>query len=361
MPFGYLDTQYIDFPAGVDVAYIQGLRTRAGVDFPQVLREIDSRIGALNTTLDPLVASLISVTTEQFADATAPIAFTVDERGEYTLARPQLAEVGAHMLPLRGYDVSIGFTEDGLESMSLSRILTNIDSLLLGYRRLYRRAVLTRLFSNAEVRVAANTTVTSPGFAGSGTGNNVFPIDNYPDGTPLAANYTLYYAVGGGTLATTLLAARNELRRWHPGPFDLIAPQSQIDLISAINPGNPATGFVAAGSVLVRTGTGDAEAIVDPAMYLGVLFGDIRVQQAITDTASPNIAIYKTYGALDERNALAWRYDELKGRAAILRYRSLYPLDQAVVKQDFGIGVKDRTAAALIENGAAPYTPPTIS
>lgn len=361
MPFGYLDTRYIDFPAGVDVAYIQGLRTRAGVDFPRVLREIDSRLATLNTTLDPLVASLITPTTEQVADTTGPTAFIVDERGEFTVARPQLAEGGAHMLPLRGYDVSLGFTEDGLEAMSLNRILTNVDSLLLGMRRLYRRQALIRLTSDAEIRVAARTTVTSPGMAGSGTGDNVFPRTSYPDGTALPGGYTHYYAVGAGTLAATLKAARDRLKRWHAGPYDLIAPAAQIDLIAAIAPGDPQNGFVSAGSALIRAGTGTAEAQVDAAMYLGVLFGDVRVHMAIDDYSDPVTAIYKSYGALDPRNPLAWRYDELKGRNAVLRYRALYPLDQAVVKQDFGVGVNDRTAAVLIENGAAPYSAPTIA
>lgn len=361
MPFGYLDTRYIDFPAGVDVAYIQGLRTRAGVDFPRVLREIDARIGALNTTVDPLLASLITPTTEQFADTSGPTAFEVNERGEYTLARPQLAEGGAHMLPLRGWDVALGFTEDGLEAMSLPRILTNIDSMLLGFRRLYRREALRRLTSDAEVRVAARTAVTSPGMAGSGTGDNVFSRTTYPDGTALPGSYTHYFAVGAGTLAATLRTARDRLRRWHQGPFDLIAPSGQLDLITAINPGDPQNGFVSAGSALVRAGNGTAEATVDPGVYLGVLFGDVRVRMALDDYSDPVTAIYKSYGPLDPRNALAWRYDELKGRNAVVRYRDLFPLANAVLKQDFGLGVNDRTAAVLIENGTAPYTAPTIS
>lgn len=359
MPFGILDTRYIDLPAGIDEQYLRGLRTRAGVEFATVLREIDSRIGALNRTIDPLVAALLAPpTTEQFSELAAPIAFDIDERGEYTVARPQLVEGQAIMLPIRGYDVSLGFTEDGLESMSLARILQQVDSLFLGFRKLYRRQALQRLFSDAEVRVAPKTTVTSPGFAGSGTGDNVFSR-SYPDGTALPAGYTHYYAVGAGTLAATLLSARNRIAKWHPGPFDLIAPQSQIDLIMAINPGSPSDGFVSAGSALVRPGQGTAEAVVDADTYLGVLFGNVRVRTPIEDTSSANIAIFKTYGAINERNALAWRYDDIKGRDAIVRSRSMYPLDQSVVKQDFGIGVNDRTAAVLIENGAAPYTEPT--
>jgi hypothetical protein len=362
MPFGYLDTTYIDFPAGVDVAYLQGLRTRAGVDFPRLLREIDGRLAALNTGIDPLVAMLITPTTEEYAETSAPSAFEVDERGEYTLARPQLAEGGAHMLPLRGYDVSVGFTEDGLESMSLDNILTNVESMFLGFRRLYRRLTLSRLFSDAEIRVAAKTIVTSPGFAGSGTGNNVFARTSYPDGTPLPSPYSHYYRVATADLATGIRAGRDRLRKWHKGPFDLIAPSAQISAITAISATNPQDGFVSAGSALIRQGTGASEATVDATTYLGVLFGDIRVHMEIDDFSSANIGLFKTYGALSPQNPLAWRYDRLKGRGAALRYRDLYPLANAVLKQDLGIGTNDRTAAALISVAASGnYTPPTFS
>jgi hypothetical protein len=363
MPFGYLDTQYIDFPAGVDATYLASLRTRAGVDFARVMREIDSRLGALNRTLDPLVASLITPTTEAWADSSGAPALEVDERGEYTLARPQLVEGAAHMLPIRGYDVSLGFTEDGLEGMSLHRILLNVDSLLAGFRRLYRRQALKRLFSDAEVRVAPTTTDTSPGFAGSGTGENVFSRP-FPDGQALPGGYTHYLAANtsnAGALATTLKTARDRMRRWHSGPYDLIAPSDVLPLIEAITGDGPSDSFVSAGSALVRPALGEAEARVDSAQYVGVLFGDIRVQMGIEDTQAPNLALFKSYGALDPRNPLAWRYEEKKGRNAVLRYRSLYPLDQAVVKQDFGIGVNDRTGAVLIHAaaGATSYVSPT--
>jgi hypothetical protein len=357
-----LDTTYIDFPAGVDVAYLQGLRTRAGVDLPRLLREIDSRLAALNTGLDPMIAQLITPTTEQYADTSGPSAFEVDERGEYTLARPQLAEGGAHMLPIRGYDVSVGFTEDGLESMSLARILANVDSMFLGFRKLYRRQALARLFSDAEVRVAPKTVITSPGFAGSGTGDNVFPRTSYPDGTALPSPYSHYYRVASAGLAAAIKAARDRLKKWHAGPFDLVASADMISLIVAINATNPADGFVSAGSALVRAGSGANEATVDATVYLGVLFGDIRVHMQLDDFASANIAIFKSYGALSPQNALAWRYDDLKGREAVLRYRDLFPLANAVLKQDFGIGVNDRTAAVLISVAASGnYTPPTFS
>lgn len=361
MPFGILDTQYIDFPANVDVAYLQGLQTRAGLNFAQVLALIDQRLAAFNGSLDELLADLLTPpTTEAAVDDASAIAFRVNERGEYTLARPQFAEGAGHMLPIRSYDEAIGFTEDGLESMSLRAILLQIDSMILGYRRLHRLTALTRLFSNVEQRVDRKTTITSPGFAGSGTGDNVFNRP-YPNGTPLPGGYTHYYfadLANAGELETTMKAAIARLEIWYPGAtFDLVGTQNAIDLVTGM------TSFVQVGSALVRPGPNTAEALVDPGKYVGVFDGKVRVRKPLTEGSTVHLAIYVTFGPLAEGNPLSWRYDEIKGRNAYIRYRDFYPLSNAQMIQDFGIGVANRTAAALIygANGATSYVNPTFT
>lgn len=357
MPFGILDTQYIDLPPGIDATYLEGLKTRAGVDFPQILRELDSRLGALNTNIDPLIASLITTTTENFAEADVVTAFEITERGEFTIARPQFAEGAAHMLGMRDYDVTLGFTEDGLESLSLKAITRNIDSLFLGWRTLYRRECLYRLFSDEEIRVHKKTTVTSPGFAGSGTGNNVFPQVTYPNGTALPGGYTHYFRDTAANRAAILKTSVARLRKWVRGPFDLIGSQSEINAIVAL--GEP--DFVKAGSLLVRQGANANEALVDVDQYVGVFNGDVRVRYPIEDFSDANIAIFKSYGKLAVNNPLVWKYDELAGRNAVVRSRAMYPLADANLKQGFGINVNNRIAAVLIRIApAGNYVIPTL-
>lgn len=366
MPFGILDTQYIDLPANLDVTYLEGLRTRSGYDFRSLLQQLDQRLGALNRNLDPLLASLLAPpTTDEFADTTMPMAFEVTERGEYTIARPQFVEGQAHMLAMRAYDVTLGFTEDGLEDMTLPRILTNVDSLFMGMRRLYRKEAMKRFFSDAEIRLSIKTAATSPGFAGSGTGGNVFN-GTYPDGTALPAGYTHYFRDTAANRRAILFSAAARLRRWFAGqfgteqggPYDLIASQGEIDAIKAFG----APDFIPAGSLLVRPSPNDPQANVDADIYEGVLFGDIRVRKAVADFASPNISIYKTQGNLAVGNPLVWKYDEKKGRNAYVRSRSMFPLSDAVVLQSFGINVNNRVAAVLIRiDAAGGYVPPTFA
>lgn len=348
MVYGILDTQYIDLPAGLDAAYIEGLRNRAGVSFAQVLTEIDRRMATLNGAIDALAAALLAPpTTELFVDGTAATAFNVERRSEYTVARPQMVEGQATMLPLYHHDVSLEFTEDGLEAMSLRAILTNVDSAALGFRRRYRLDALRRLFSIAEERFDPKTAAAAPGFAGSGSGTNAFTRP-YPDGTATAVGYSLYYRDTQANLATVLKTARNELKKWQAGPFDLIANSTQIDAIAALP-----TDFVSAGSNLIRPAAGTAEALVDSATYVGVYDKDIRVRVAPLEIQSDHIALFKTNGAFATGNPLVWRYDELKGRAAYVRSRSMYPLDMAVMMQSYGIGCNNRVGAALIKIAAS--------
>ena len=365
MPRGIIDTQWIDLPDAVDDAYINGLRTRAGVDFSRVLTEIDSRLNAFNQSIDPFLSLMLAPPTDQVTlpDPTVPTPFAIEEAGEYTIARPQYAdEIPAPMLPIRKWDASTMFTEDGLDSMPLSGILLQADSLLLGMRFHARRQVLARLFSNAEIKVDKKTTATNPGFAGSGTGDNVFST-RLPNGDPLPGGYTHYVRNTAANFLAEIRAMRTRLDYWEDGPWDLMVTPAAMTRILAL----PATDFVPAGTALVRPATGTAEALVDPNQYVGVLLGDIRVwRETINDVSEASgdySVLFKNHGALDSRNALAWRYDPLYGRQAYLRSRSMYPLDQAVMVWRFGIGVVNRVTVAIIQIAASAgaYQVPTIT
>lgn len=355
MPFGILDTSYIDLPAGLDEAYVRGLQNRAGVDFPRVLTEIDSRMAALNQGADPLIAALVNPTTEAESDTTMATAFTVEEASEYTIARPQLVEGQAIMLPIRKYDISLEFTEDGLMEMSLNRILKNVDSVIMGLRRLYLLQALGRLFSNAEIRVDKKTTVLSPGFAGSGTGSNAF-TGPYPDGTALPGGYTHYVRDTTANRAAAIDTGLSYLQKWFQGPFDMIGSQTATDAVSQL------AKFVPVGSPLVRPAQGTAEALLDPDVYVGVYAGQIRVRKPRTEWTDDTISIFKTFGNFNPQNPLAWRYDPIVGRNAFVRSRALFPLDQAVVLQRFGIGVNNRVGAYNIKfAGSGSYAAPALS
>jgi hypothetical protein len=221
--------------------------------------------------------------------------------------------------------------------------------------------VLRRLTDDAEWYVDRKTTALSPGFAGSGSGDNAFS-GTYPDGTALPGGYTHYFRDTTANRAATIATQVARLQRWHPGPFDLIGSAAEVAAIAAL------AGFTPSGSALIVPAQGDAVAQVDRTRYLGVYnagdgSADVRVWHSLLELgSSANFAIFKTYGNFDARNALAWRYSPRFGRGVELRFRSLFPLDAAYLRYRFGVGVRDRTGATLTTVAASgDYTPPSIA
>lgn len=358
MAFGILDTSFIDWPANVDAAYLRGLQTRSGLRFTDLAARVDAGMARVNAGIDRIAALLLAPpTTTEFSRGGRTGRMVAQAKSQYTIARPQLVERIAHMLAINEWEISLGFTEDGLQEITIDDFQAQIDGMVAGFEALHRAEALGRLFSDLEVPVdpTGKTAMTSPGFAGSGTGNNAFTA-MYPDNTALPGGYTHYYRDTTANLAATVKAMRDRLRKWHEPPFDLIGSQSIVDQLAAIS-----ADFVSAGSELIRVGNGVSEAVVDAGTYVGVFSKDIRVHRSIVDFTSDHFAVFKTYGAMNPRNPLVWRYDPLRGRAAYVRSREMFPLANAVAMQKFGVNVSDRTGATLARIAASGvYAAPTL-
>lgn len=357
MANGRIDTTHIDLGT-LDPNYVQGLQTRAGLDVADFITALSGELQTLNGGLDPLIADLVYPTTATEAGAPTEVrGFEARKRGEYTPGRPQYGERALnHMLPIDDWEISIGYTEDKLQDIRRAEFDAQNRGLRAAWEKLYRQQTLIRLFGNTEVPVGLRSTATSPGFAGSGTGANVF-AGLFPDNQALPAGYSHYLRDTLANLSAMTLTGVKLLSRWYRGPFDLIASAAVIEAITAL----PTPAFVPAGSLLVRPGQGTAEALVDAGVYVGVLHGDIRIHQPLQDTTDSAWAIYKTGGPLSVTNPLAWRYDELYGRDVVVKSRAMFPLADANSIQRFGIGVNNRTAAVLGSIGTGTtYVPPTI-
>lgn len=356
MAFGLIDTSYIDFPSNVDNAYLRGLTLRSGMAFTEAAAILDAGLSRLNEGVDPLIALLLAPpTSEVVSQGGRTSRMVATKKSQYTIARPQLVERQAHMLAIDETEIAIGWTEDGLQEMSRDNYQAQVDGLVAGFEAMARAEALGRLFSDVEVPVEAGTSATSPGFAGSGTGGNAF-TGLYPDNTPLPGGYTHYYRDTSANFIALVKSMRDRLKKWHQPPYDFIGSANMVSTLMAD------AAFVSAGSALIRVGVGTAEALVDAQIYLGVFDKDIRVHMALVDFTSDHFAVFKTYGALNPRNPLIWRYDPLRGRDAYVRSRELFPLAEAVAMWKFGVNVNDRTAATLARVAASgSYAAPTLT
>lgn len=355
MAFGIIDTSYVDLPSNIDAAYLRGLETRSGLAFADLVTRIDGALATVNSGADPLVAAISAPpTSSQFSRSGRASNMTAKKKNEYSPARPQQVERAGWMLPIDEIDIALGFTEDGLMEISLDDFVANVDAMQGALERAFRADHLYRLFNAAEIPIDG-TTSTSPGFAGSGTGANVFS-GIYPDGTVVASNLNHYLRDTTANRATLVKAAQALLKKWYRPPYDLVGSTTFIDAVTGL------TDFVQAGSPLIRLGSGANEAVVDPNEFVGVYNKEIRVWYAINDFTEDNAVLFKTFGNFSPDNAVVMRWDPLRGRDAYVRSRELFPLDQANAMWKYGVGVNNRTAAvAMLAAASGSYVAPAIT
>lgn len=353
MPFGIIDTRYVDTPQGWDESYLAGYRTRSGLELTDLVREVDAAMARINNGANPLVSALASTTTEAATGRRRTDRKIVQRGGEYTVARNQYSSVVGHMLPIWPNELSLGFTEDGLHKISLQRFREELDDMVAAWDRIFLTEALQRQMTTTGVPVDDGVTTLSPGFAGSdGAFSGV-----YPNGAPIPGGYTHFAVTTAANLDTAIQTFVDRMSMWHPAPFDMIASESALALVKA------STKFVGAGSNLIIVGSGTDQANVDAATYVGVWGDKVRVRHAVPELGSDeHISIFKTYGAFSPQNPLAIRFDPLAGSDVVTRSRETFPLAEAITLLDFGVGVRNRVGAAniYVDASAPSYVNPVI-
>ena len=356
MPFGVIDTQYIDYPSTVDELLLKSLETSSGYTLAQLTVLADQALSGLNSNLDEDLASLISHTTKATTGARTIGRKFVQVGGERTIPRSQYLDRAEFQLPMEKYEITTGFTEDGLMEMSAQDFSEEMQGVVDAWQMLYGGLIWTALFDPTPEPISSRSSVLSPKFAGSGTGDYAF-TGTYPNGTALPPNYSHYWRTSVANLWTTIREMRARLAKWHTAPFDLVGSESAIEKIMALPE------FVPTGEVGIDKGAFATVATLDPDVYAGQLPGRIRVRHGKEQIGSTDhFAIYKSYGALAGDNPLKWLYRELYGRGVYLRSRDTYPLAESVTIQYLGIGVDDRASATIAEinDTAGSYEQPDV-
>lgn len=353
--FGMIDSSHIDFANGQTESRLRNMTNRLGVSVAEMIARVDGAMSAVNSTSDPLIQALTYKTTEDRVVGGNASDKVFQRAAEYTIPRPQYTEGSGWLLPLYENAISLGFTKKALDTMTLDTFERELATTVQAVQRGQRADVLEALFTADERPLDNDGTGATPGFIGLGAGSNAY-AGAVPPGKTLGS-YSHYYRYGTSGLEANVKAAFEAFAWFYPGAtFDLIATPTILSTITSF------TGFVSAGSALIRPASGTAEALVDPNRYLGVLFNSIRVWPAETQISGDQFAIFHSAGNNSNGNPLAWRYSDIWGPDAWVEDRDLYPLSNAVVNQNYGIGVNDRAAAVLFDvDSAGDYTAPTIS
>jgi hypothetical protein len=266
------------------------------------------------------------------------------------------------MLPLDPFDRGLGWTWDFLQRARRPQIDADIASAMADVHSLYRKAVLTRIFKNTYTAVGTGAGRSQP-FADGGTADATYVPIATPDrgGTFLYTHNHITFQ-NGFTQAFVEVAVRNLWEHGYDAPYDMVV--SATDMASWTDTSN-VTGWVPKASELIRYGmTADLASLGDE--FVGAIdtaYGVVRVR-ATSRIPTLYWAVYKSFGALDQRNPLQVRYDPKFGVGAVLLPSDMgireYPFENAILYARFGVGVANRVGAVAYKV-AGSYTIPTIT
>lgn len=357
------DLKQFALPTYIDAAYISKYRLASGETYEQYIGEVTQALAMQNGALlsDPMVGGLISLTSEMMAEYAIGVSNGFNVATEYGRGDAQRGKTTGHMLPLIAYDRPTGWTWMSLQKARRAQLDADIASILADLRNIWHKNILARLFKSTYDSVGSGRSVP---FADGGTADSAYVPPFMPDrATEFAYTHQHYAALNGITQANLVTAVKNVWEHGHDAPYELLVPQADIASWTAVA---TVTGFVPRASSLIRYGSTQDLANVAES-YIGAVETDYGPVQMRMNARIPTgyWALYKSYGAQDQRNPLKVRYNERYGIGAILLagdHIRTYPLENAIAFSEFGVGIGDRTAAVLIENsGDGVYTTPTIS
>lgn len=362
MALGPNDLKQIVLPANLDSVTLQKAALADGTTYAAVIADISAALGIVNGSLrSGYLAGLFSETTDLTIEYAMGGTFGVEEHTEYGQPDAKRADTRQHMLPFKVWDRAMGWTRDFFRKARLSQIEADIAQAMQDMRDNWERRIWQAFFTMEAS--AIGTAGYSLPFANGGVTDTVWIPPPYGGATFLASHDHYFVAAdsGAGRLASLTTMAETLAHHGHVAPYDLVIPSADVAAWTAV------TGFIGAARAEIAFGSTTNLANVDE-MYLGVFntdYGVVRVY-VLTRLPTDTSAMFKRYGNGDTRSPLIVRTDpDWDGGQVVLSAADgtvLYPLEKAIMQHGFGVGVRDRTAAAFTTYaGSGDYVTPTIT
>jgi hypothetical protein len=360
MALGPNDLKQIALPSYWDAATLEQIRLATGETYAQVIADINTGLTLANRAMvsDPLIAGLISTTQEAAIEYPIGVSNGFVAHTEYGKPDARRGATTGHMLPLDPWDRGLGWTWDFLRKARRVQLDADISSALLDLQMLWPKIILTRLFK--ETYTAVGSAGRSMPLADGGTADAAY-VPTYRPDRAAAFVYTHDHItpLNGITQANIETAISNLWEHGYDSPYEILASEADIASWTATA---TVTGFVPKGNTVIQFGSTQDIAMVGPG-YIGAIATDHGPCLVRTSGHVPTTywAAYKSYGPMDPRNPLVVRYGDL-GLGAVLLSRSqgVFPLEEAQLFCEFGVGVMDRTGAVAVKNTGSSYSDPSI-
>jgi hypothetical protein len=368
MALGPNDLQGVVIPSAWDGAELTRLTLADGTTYAEIIQDISAAVQLFNQSIaQSELAGLMSPTADAAIEYGQGAGNSFEDATEYAQGDAQRSQTSGHMLPLRLVDYKMGWTSRWLEEARRAQIDNDINAMLDAARDVFEKRVLTRLFKlepETGVGYGLGSAGISPGFADAGTPSGTVAFVPRPylqRAAAFTASHNHYMRLDGITQANLESAVKNLWEHGYDQVFDLLI--SMADVTSWTNTTN-VTGFKARPDLLLQYGQDTTLGLVDQS-YIGVIgtaYGSVRVR-ASARIPTGYWGVFKSFGALDVRNPIAVRFNPMRGFGLRLTVNNVdrYPLAGSIGEMAFGVGVRDRIAAVLVENDSSgSYASPTI-
>lgn len=363
---GINDLKQFALPTGWDASELLKYELADGATYEAAINDI---LGGLIATTqdmlnDPFYGQLVRVTTELGREVRDGVATTgMSARTEYQKADPKRGKTIGWMFPLNSYDRTLGWTWDFLRRARQSQLDSDIETAVYDVRDNWERQILTRFFSTTEnqlgtsgfdvpfVKGTGSVAYTPPAAMGQTFANTHTHFDRKTDD---ATGWADALEAGAAHLHEHGIMA----------PYIGIVPFADranfTSLAGFIKPDRGVTYIQAVSTSALTVARMDETffGMYETALGLVQLYASYRLP-------ANYLGMFKGYGANNPRNPLAMRVDPQFGASPVLlsgEGHRHYPLENATIVHEFGIGVNDRLNGYACEfDSSGSYADPTIT
>ena len=363
---GVDDLKQFALPSGWDATEMLKYQLASGENYDSVITAIAAGLNVANGDMlnDPIYGGLVSVTTELGVEYGDGITAGMSERTEYSRPDVKRGTTIGHMLPLKSYDRGLGWTFDYLRKARQISIDNGIYLAIGDVKDNWQKQILTRFFSDSE-NLLGSSGYDVP-FIQGGSGNIDYTPPPY-GGATFASTHDHFDRKTTSVQGDALTAGAKHLHEHGlMAPYTAIIPETDRSTYTGLGANWVKPDM---GNNFIRTDSGanwaTAINIIEP--FIGTYETDHGLVNVWATHRLPNnyLGLYKSEGINDTRNPLAIRYSDDFGLGAILlRGESFrqYPLENAVILHEFGVGVRNRlNGYACFFAASGSYTAPTIA
>lgn len=349
-----------------DLEELKRLELRDGTTFDQMVSEVQDAANAVSGELTRTLhyQDLFSVQDNPDIEYGVYTGGGIKEHTEYSVPDPFYGKTTGHMLPIKMWQRTIGWTFLSLENRRRNQLEADVQVVVTDIRDHFQQRLLQKFFT-MEASAVNDTAGASVPFADGGVADSAWVPLQGPQGQTFTNTHDHYLRQAAVSNANILVQVQHLTEHGHQPPFDMLIANADIATYRAL------TEFRAPewqGIVYRDTSSGtDRATLTGIQEYLGYLEtadGIVRLWESVRVPTTYS-AMWKAYGAGSPQNPMRMRIDPQKGFgwAVVPGNYVNAPLALVALRAEFDFGVgNDRTNGVFVEiDAAGDYATPTIS